>query len=259
MHVCWGFAWFCENIWKTYLLSHTGRTDSGWNGCSCLVPSAHGAHTTTHPTHSYGETNSPVMSYVIDDAGQPLAMTVQAGIRGCQGWRDGDVCKSIPRHGGTTLRNMMNLAARRRVQMIIYSDWNSWMFGESLSLERSYNLEPDTTLGTLYLDLFSKLVAQWRAGIIPPAVLTKPKVVTKPSSPKVVVPKSSPKVAVPKSSPKVAVPKSSPKVAVPKSSPKVAVPKSRVAKSPPMGVARVIVNDEVNSRQISGRQVDAGK
>lgn len=38
------------------------------------------------------------------------------------------------------------------------------MLGESLSLERSYNLEPDTILGTGYLDLFRKLVARWRAG-----------------------------------------------------------------------------------------------
>lgn len=46
----------------------------------------------------------------------------------------------------------------------VLSDWNSWMLGESLSLERSYNLEPDTVLGTAYLDLFRKLVTMWRAG-----------------------------------------------------------------------------------------------
>lgn len=37
------------------------------------------------------------------------------------------------------------------------------MLGESLSLERSYNLEPGRTSGTKYLDLFRKLVTQWRA------------------------------------------------------------------------------------------------
>lgn len=60
------------------------------------------------------------MSYVIDDLGAPLAMTIQAGVRGCQGWRDGDACRSIPRMGGDTLLKMMTLATRRKVKMLLY-------------------------------------------------------------------------------------------------------------------------------------------
>lgn len=192
------------------------------------------------PFHSYGDTNSPVMSYVIDDAGQPLAMTVQAGIRGCQGWRDGDVCKSVPRLGGDTLRKMMTLAARRDVKMIIYSDWNSWMLGESLSLERSYNLEPDTTLGTLYLDLFSKLVAQWRSGIIPAVVPNKPKP----------VPSKSPPITTSKVGPtEGAMPA---KVTPTKSS----IPKTSAQKSPPQSAVRKMVGEQTTGgRQVAGRQV----